>query len=258
MDKVVDELGLVLEGEYLTVFIPATTKAFVFRIKARTNKKYETLNYGPLPLSAGTTLPTFDGGSVSVPANGVIPARAYTKDGITFPLTGAYDSTDMWYVPEDYRERLFHVIQYVTPAFLRMDVQIPVKVTQGRFQKDKIMTGVETDFGFSRGMYETVHIPKLHYGYRYANDTNVNLYTFVKFIYAEYIVEIPKNATLIFDILSKRIPSHWLSLPINYMDKSIEISLMEAYGITGFTLYRIDERDKAIKEYDALLKEVKI
>jgi hypothetical protein len=208
-------------------------------------------------LTSGTTLPTFEGGSVSVPVDGVIPARAYTT-GLMFPMSGAFDSSDMWYTPEDYRDRLFHVIQHVTPAFLRVDVQIPTAVTQGRFQKDKIVTGVDKDFGFARGSYEVVHLPKVHYGYRYGNDTNVPLYTFVKFIYAEYVIETPKNSSLIFDILTRRIPSHWVTLPINIMDTTVERALTEVYGITGFPLYRADERDKALRDYDALLKEVKI
>jgi hypothetical protein len=255
--KVTDELGLCLENEHLVAFIPATSKALVFRVKSRVNRRYEQLNYGPLPLTSGTMLPTFEGGSTSVPADGVIPARAYTT-GLMFPMSGAYDSSDMWYTPEDYRDRLFHVIQYVTPAFLRIDVQIPIAVTQGRFQKDKIVTGVDKDFGFARGSYEAVHLPKVHYGYRYANDTNVPLYTFVKFIYAEYVIETPKNSSLIFDILTRRIPSHWITLPINVMDSTVERALTEVYGITGFPLYRMDERDKALRDYDALLKEVKI
>ena len=254
---VTDALGLTIENEHLVAFIPSTSKALVFRVKSRVNRRYEQLNYGGLPLTSGTTLPTFEGGSVSVPADGVIPARAYTT-GLMFPMSGAFDSSDMWYTPEDYRDRLFHVIQHVTPAFLRVDVQIPIAVTQGRFQKDKIVTGVDKDFGFARGSYEIVHLPKVHYGYRYGNDTNVPLYTFVKFVYAEYIIETPKNSSLIFDILTRRIPSHWVTLPINVMDATVERALTEVYGITGFPLYRQDMRETAIREYDTLLKEVKI
>jgi len=257
MDKVVDDLGLVLENEYISVFVPATSRAFVFRVKSRVNRRHEIINYGPLPLPAGTTLPTFEGGSVTVPVDGVIPARSYTT-GLMFPLAGAYDPSDMWYTPEDYRDRLFHVIQHVTPAFLRVDVQIPIAVVQGRFQKDKIVTGVDKNFGFARGTYETIHIPKVHYGFRYANDTNVNLYTSVKFIYAEYVVEIPRNPNLIFDILARRAPSHWVTLPINVMDVTVERAMIESYGMIGFPLYRLDERDKALKEYDMLLREVKV
>jgi len=258
MDKVLNELGLVKESEFLTLFLPPTNKAFVFRVKSRVNIGKETINYGPLPLKSGSSLPTYEGTSTSVPADGVIPARAYTSSGLSFPLLGAYDETDMWYVPEDYRDRLFHVIQYCTPSFLRMDVQIPVNVSQGRFQKDKVMTGVDKDFGFSRGTIEAVHIPKLRYGYRYGNDTNINLYTFVKFVYAEYIVETPKNSSLIFDVLTKRVPSHWVSLPVVVMDTAITRALTETYGIEGFEVYRADQKDQAVREYEILLREVKV
>ena len=253
------EIEFVKEGEYITAFIPATSKAFVFRVLSRVNRRYEEINYGPIPLASGTSLPTYDGGSATVPAYGVIPGRAYTKDGLTFPYSTypVYDPNDMWYVPEDYRERLFHVIQNVTPAFLRVDVQIPTGVFQGRFQKDKVSTGIDKDFGFSRGYYETLHLPKIHYGYRYGNDTNVPFYTFVKFQYAEYVIGIPRSSSLIFEILSRRLPSYWISLPINVMDPGVERSLNEVYGITGFPLYRLDERDKAIREYDSILGMVK-
>jgi hypothetical protein len=255
--NVMDDLGLVQEGEHLTVFLPTTSKALVFRVKSRANRHYEVFNYGALPLTSGTSLPTYDAGSTSVPADGVIPARAYTP-GLSFPLDNAFDEGDMWYIPQDYRDRLFHVIQRITPAFLRVDVQIPMAVTQGRFQKDKIMTGIEKDFGFARGSCEVIHLPNIHYGYRYGNDTNVPLYTFAKFIYAEYVVETPKNSSLIFDILTRRVPSYWISLPINIMDPVIEGALVETYGITGFPLYGMDERDKAVREYNTLLREVKV
>jgi len=78
MDRVVDELGLVLEGEHLTVFIPATSKALVFRVKSRVNRGFERFHYGPLPLPANLPLPSYVGGSIPVPASGVMPATAYT------------------------------------------------------------------------------------------------------------------------------------------------------------------------------------
>jgi hypothetical protein len=254
-----DEYEICHENTFITVFIPATSKAFVFRVKSRINRGYERFHYGPLPLTSGTTLPTYEGGSASVPANGVIPARAYTKDGLVFPTTlSVFDENDMWYLPTEDRDRLFHVIQYVTPAFLRIDVQIPTGVTQGRFQKDRVTTGVDKDFGFSRGVYEIVHLPGIRYGYRYGNDTNVPLFTSVKFVYGEYVIEIPRNSSLIFDTIVKRVPSYWITLPINYTDPSITRALTETYGIEGFPVYRQDERDRAIREYESLLGGVKI
>jgi len=221
------------------------------------NKGYEVINYGALPLSSGDSLPTLDGASTTVPADGVLPARAYTED-VSFSLSGAYDETDMWYVTDEYRERLFHVKQFVKPSWLRIDVRIPKSVTQGRFQRDKVVTGVDKDFGFRRGVFEVVHLPKIHYGYRYCNETNLNVYTFVKFIYAEYIVEIPRNSDLIFRVLSKQYPSYWLTLPIVVYDPIVAEGLKDTYGIEGFTVYRSDQRSEAIREYEKLLEEVMV
>lgn len=252
MNRILDENSL------LTVYLPPENRAFVFRVKSILNKNSLEINYGPIPLPSGTSLPTFEAGTASVPAYGVMPGRSFTPTGISFPLAGAYDSGDMWYVPEDYRDRVFHVVQRVTPSFLRIDLQIPKGVTQGRFQKDKVVVGVERDFGFARGIYETVHLPKIRYGYRYANDSNVSVYSFVKFIYGEYSVEIPKNPELIFDVLTKRIASYWVTLPVSVMDPAIESALVDTYGITGFRLYGLDQRSIAVREYSDLLRRVKI
>jgi len=258
MNPVLDQFGLVKDNEYLVVFLPPVNRALVFRVVGRSNAGREIFNYGALPISAGASLATFEGGSTSVPADGVLPGRSYTPTGITFPLTGAYDSSDMWYVPEDYRDRLFHVIQYITPAFLRIEVQIPINVSQGRFQRDKVYTGIDKDFGFSRGRLEAIHIPKVHYGYRYGNDTNIPVYVFVKFIYAEYIVETPKSPELIFNILLKRVPAYWYTMPIATLEPTVRSALQDAYGYEGFPIYTEADRGKALKEYEDILKRVRI
>lgn len=249
-------MGLVEENGILVAYIPAASKALVFRVKSVLNKNYPVFFYGPLPYATGAVLPTFEGGTTSVPAAGVFPARAYEPDGITFPLAGAYDETDMWYTTEEFRDRLFHVIQEVTPGFLRVDAKIPKGVTQNRFQKERMMVGVEKDFGFSRGFFETVHVPRVHYGYRYANDTNLSVWTSVKFTYGEYVIETPKDAEFIFNVLVRRIPSYWLTLPIMVYDSTIKDALQRVYGFEGFPLYAQDKRTEAISEYSRLLKEV--
>jgi hypothetical protein len=257
---VVDELGLVPENGYLTVFVPATSKAFVFWVKSRVNRGYERFHYGPLPLPAGLPLSSYVGGSVPVPANGVMPVLSYTPIGmgLRFPLSGAYDETDMWYLPEDYRERLFHVISEVTPRWLRRDVEIPVGVVQGRFQRDKVTLGVDKLFGYARGRLEVVHFPKLHYGYRFGNDSNLNVYTGIRFTYAEYIVETPRDPELVFNVLSRRVPSHWVTLPVTVYDDSIARAFRDVYGFEGFPLYPADKKAEAIKAYQELLKGVKV
>jgi hypothetical protein len=261
-----DSLGLVRSGDYLTVFIPATESAIVFRVKSRVNEGREVFNYGPLPITANTSLPTYEGTSTTVPADGVLPARAYVRDGISFPfLTGmenVYTKSDIWYLSEDDRDRLFHVKMYVYPPIIRTDVQIPSKITQGRFQRERVITGVDSELGFNRGFIEVIHLPMVDYGYRFGNDTNLNLKTFVKFVYGEYLIEIPRNADLIFDIITRKVPSYWITLPVAYIDTKIADSLVRVYGFPrdrlGFKVYRADERSKAVKEYTDILKLLKV
>jgi len=255
---ITDRLGLVVDNGLLVALIPATRRALVFRVIGRANKGYEVFDYGPLPLTSGTTLSSYDGGTVTVPADGVLPARAYTTRGISFPLEGAYDRNDMWYVPEEHRDRLFHVHMKVVPAWIKCDVEVPPGASQGRFQKGRIVTGIDKDTGFRRGGLEMIHIPKVRYGYRFGNDTNVPVYTMVKFIYAEYMVEIPKDAEYIFNVITKKIPAYWITLPFNVYDDTIRRALNDTYGFEGFPIYGVHEKSKAIPEYEDLLREVKV
>jgi len=257
MDKVVDQLGLVLEGEHLTLFIPATSRALVFRVRSRANRGFERFHYGPLPLPAGVPLPSYVVGVVVVPAAGVLPGMSYVPSGgLSFPMAGAFDESDMWYVPSEWRERLFHVVCEVTPRWLRAELEVPRGVSQRRLQRDKVMLGVEKTFGYSRGRVEAVHLPGLHYGYRFGNDSNLNVYTGVDFTYAEYVVEVPRDADLVFNVLSRRHPSLWVTLPVYTYDASIRRALAESYGFEGFPLYPVTKRAEAVAEYERLLREV--
>ncbi|MEM3905621.1 MAG: hypothetical protein QXZ17_01940 [Nitrososphaerota archaeon] len=239
---------LVGENRFLTVFMPAYG-ALVFRVLHRVNKNYDVFNYGPIPLKTNMSLSSLDGGSVYPSSDGCIPARSYNENGLTFPLQGAFDPTDMWYLSEDHRDRVFHVITEVSPSILKIDLEIPKGVKQSRFQKDKLIGGVRADFGFSRGRIETVHIPRIHYGYRFGNDTNIEWRTFVRFRYGEYVVEIPDDPDLIFDILSGRVASHWVTLPVNSRDDTITAALNAVYGFTGFRLFPVNKRSDAVNEY---------
>lgn len=255
--SLLDKYGLVRDGGLLTMYIPATGKAIVFIVKGRANRGGEELDYGPLPTTTSDTLPTYDGGSATPSEDGTLPGRAYT-DAIKFSYsnTSLYDTSDIWYVPEDFRGRLFHVITQVTPAFLRVGVEVPAGVTQTYFQKTKMAIGVTGDWGFSRGRFEMLHLPKIGVGYRFGNDTNMEVYTHVKFYYAEYIVKVLVDPDAVFDVLTGAIPSHWVSLPINYYDATIKSALKTTYGFEGFPVFPRWRRNDALTAYRMLVDAV--
>jgi len=257
--RIIDELGLVVENENLVVFVPAIKKALIFRILSRRNRGYEHIPYGRIPLTAGTIVNNYDGGTTSVPADGILPARSYTSGlRITAPgdvAANIYEKADMWFLPKEERETLFHVIMKTAPEFVRIDCQIPMAVTQGAFQR-KATVGVDKLWGYGRGKFETVHFPNIIYGYRYGNDTNIAVKVYLSFTYAEYYVKILKDPELIFDILTRRKKAHWLTL-IAAIPSDIPDRLSDVYGIDGFKLYGIEEKEKAIEEYKEDVKMVK-
>lgn len=252
--SVVDKDGLVKDNELLVVYFPNSNKAMVYRVISRQNKSFERIDYGKLPIAASEVLNTLDGGSATAGIAGELPARAYTT-GKQFARTGCWDENDMWFVPYSWNDRVFHVKMQVSPGFVRVGMQIPQGVNQSRFQKERVVGGVDTSlgFGYNRGQLEIVHLPEIHYGYTFANDTNLALRTGVRFIYGEYVVKIPNSASLIFDVLSRNYPAHWVGLPVSTVDSSITQGLKKTWGFDGFTVYPNQYRESALQEYGAIL-----
>jgi hypothetical protein len=247
MNGITDVNGLVPDNNYMVVYIPETKRALVHRVIDRVNTLGTTLDYGQLPLRAGDTMSTYDGGSATIPENGVIPARAYTKNGagIRFPLQGAWDANDMWYTPDNYRDRMTHVIMDTFPSVLRLDLQIPTGADQGKFQWKNVTTSIDSLFGaLPRGRIETAFIPEVVYAFMVGNDTNLNLRTGVRFTYGEYEIEAPKNPYTVLEVLSGMRPASWLTLPITYYSNQIQSGLLEAYGYEGFKVYPRDTKDR--------------
>ena len=259
----VDQFGLALANSYIVCVFPPTQAAMVWRVKAIANDGYKLFDYGRLPTlttDAETQYVTNGGNPTGItpspPAAGTIQQNCYTQN-IQFALTNAYDNTDMWYYPEDYRDRLFEVITNITPAYLRVAVNIPTNVTQQGFQKNRVAGGIGQVFGYKRGRFQVLHLPKLHYGYEFGNDTNIVPYVRIKFLYGEYIVEIPQDPNTIFSILNKdpRFPARWSTLPVETYDPLLKTSLVNSYGFEGFPIYPIDQKATAITTYQSLLQE---
>lgn len=258
--KITDEYGLVEDNGYLTVFIPASQMAIPFRVLARHNRGGEVLNYGSIPITAAETWGSYDGGTTTAPAASVIPSRGFTNSAKSFTppsdMSTVYDSSDMWYVPYDFRERIFHVKMEVSPSFVRCGVQLPKGQNQQRFQRDRAVLGVDKTSGFNRGSLEMIHFPEIRVGYTFGNDTNLDLFNTVKFTYGEYLIGIPGDAELIYNILDKRVASYWVTLPIATYDSAIKVGLQKDYGIEGFDMYSPEDRRYAIEEYEKIIEKI--
>lgn len=245
------------DNDYMAVVIPAIQSAMVFRVRTRVNSN-PTIFYGPLTLTSGSVLPTISGGTASVPATGVLPAGAYTPvgGGLSFPVTGAYDPTDMWYTNEDYRDRIFYIVGRSKPHFLQMGLEYPKGIQQYRFQRDNVFTGVGTSFGFSRGVVETVQFPDIRQAWRFGNDFNFPVYAGMEFQYNELIIETPRDPTVVYNILAGKVPAYRIDLPIQSADPAISINLQKVYGYTGFDMTLLPSQSDAVSAYSDILQKV--
>jgi hypothetical protein len=251
---VTDKQGLVNDNELLVVYMPNSNKAMVYRVIARQNRGFERIDYGALPTTSGQILNTYDGSTNTVGYSGELSARAYTP-GLKFAMSNVWDATDMWFVPYTWNDRVFHVKTQVYPGFTRMGLQIPQGVNQSRFQKERVVGGVDQTigFGYNFGEIETVHLPEIHYGYTFGNDTNIDCRSGVRFIYGEYYVKIPNSPSLIFDVLSRNYPAHWVGLPMSTVDSTVTQGLIKTWGFDGFTVYPNTFRTQALAEYGNIL-----
>jgi len=249
------------DNDYLAVVIPATQSSLVFRVRTRVNSN-PTIFYGPSTLTSGSTVSLISGGTATVQAAGELPAYGYTPvgSGLSFPspINGAYDGTDMWYMNEDYRDRIFYIVARSKPHFLQMGIEIPKGIQQYRFQRDNVFTGVGKAFGFNRGVVETVQFPDVRQSWRIANDFNFPVWTAIEFQYNELIIETPRDPLTIYNILAGKLPAYRIDLPIQSADPSISINLQKVYGYTGFDMTLLPSQSDAVNSYSQALQGVLI
>lgn len=247
MQGIADGQGLVPDNTYMVMYIPETRKALVHRVINRANPLGATIEYGALPLVTGASMPTYDGTSTTVPATGVLPARAHSQNrsGLRFPLPNAWDANDMFYTPDDYGTTLVHAIMDVHPSIVRLDLQIPTGMDQGKFQKTNVSMGIDNLMSpLPRGRIETAFIPEVVYAFMVGNDTNLDLYTGARFTYGEYHIEGVKNPYTVLDVLTGARAASWITMPITNYSNQLQQGLRDTYGYEGFPVYPRDARDR--------------
>ena len=207
-------------------------RAYIFKVRAKVNMYWDKLVYGPLPVKAGTTLPTLTGTSATVPADGVLPPYAVV-DHLKFPPPpniDAYDSSDMWYIPKDKTHMLYVYKLVLKPKWLRVEPRIPEGVSQARFIGDKNIVGAMSTLGFARGGFEVVQLANLHYGWRIANDTNLAVATRVVFEYMELRVDLVRDTETYREFERGRLPgARVVKLPTYILAETMLRDLYDAY-----------------------------
>lgn len=211
MLEAVDRFGLVKAGYPLFIYLPAYDSYVPLLVKYRYNQGYEIYNYGPLP-DCGTAI-----------SNGVITAGGIATN-CTFgnPELQGEQATDMFYYTDP--DKAVHVHFYISPLALRILNEIPlgnkVYSLYGLLTQD-----LTRDFGWYRGYKEMIFMPKMHVGWDFYNPTNMNLKTYAKFIYAEYLVEPLLDTEALTRVLVGRAPAHIITFGGMNKTREIEIAI---------------------------------
>jgi len=197
--SIVDEKGLVLENNILVIHFPFANAIVPLRVVKRNNKGFEEFLYGALPV-------TFSGYS-----SGVIPARQTTEE-FTFSYSRLVPeiSPDMWYFSDE--NKVYHVHIYIEPAhLLRVFKRIPYGTTPYEFRgvSASPTLALNIEFGFTRGYVEQVYLPNIKIGWMVTNPTNIDLRTYVRFVYGEYETEFIEDPEAIWDIMIGKILAYW-------------------------------------------------
>ena len=206
--EVLDEKGFVRPGYPILIYLPAWDAYIPLLVKTRANLGYEDFEYGPLP----------DCGDIS---NGVIPAGGKAAN-CTFSYSQLPPETaqDMFYYI--YNDRLMHVYVEIRPVMLRILLEIP-QGSKPYSLYGLVAQDLTRDFGWFRCCKEMVFPPKIHVGWDFYNPTNLDLKTWARFHYAEYIIEPIKDADVITKILVGKIPAH--VVPFGGLNRFREIDL---------------------------------
>lgn len=198
--RILDEKGFVRENEFLVVSFPMFQGILAYRILARVNKGFETINYGVLPIPAAA--PT-----------GVVAAGASSgRFGFPWAVLPAERRVDMWWF--DHRDKLIQLRMRISPFLLRNFLYLAVGTQEAQFMS--IATADETvpsDFGYWRGTLELPVLPFMHFEMSSFNYTNMNLIGDVRFEYGEYTVELIRDPRLLFDLMNRRELAHWMTFP---------------------------------------------
>jgi len=233
--KVVDDKGLVLDNQILVVQYPFENAISAFRVVRRLNKNYETFEYGPIPYTA------------SGHTSGVVPARSYTSE-FTFTYTRLLPEAqaDMWYFTD--KNKIYHVHMNIDPAYLlRIFQRVPKGTTPTMFRTvtPSPTLALSIEFGFFRGYIETVFLPNVQVGWIVANPTNVDLRTYVRFIYGDYEVEFIDKAEVLWNIMKGKIPAHWVPFggvtPVSEATMNRALSALDAKMVHLQPLYLSDD-----------------
>jgi len=250
-ERVLDSKGFVKEGEHITIVLPAYDAVLPLRIRWIANKETEWFNYG-------VVANTFSGYP-----EGVMRGRNTTLGFKLKDRTGrlvAEMATNMFYHKKP--EKLIHTYIDIRPHMFRIFREIPTGIRQIRYLDTvTFSTGVDETtaiFGYAVGIVEHIFLPNFHVDWFVYNGTNMDLRTNVMMKYAEYEVELVKEPTLIFDILMRKYPAYWWTLPIQTRFDEMDRLFSEIYKIKMIPHYRPNERERCLREVPELIREAVI
>lgn len=235
-------------GDILLVYLPAYGTVLPFQIEEVVNEPYETIDYGPLPLTTSVAvnyLVTPSGPAPSaVPATGVLPPMAYNASPVTFPLQGAFDPSDMFYFKSPPNKLIYYRL-YVRPRWLRVIPEVPIGTFISKYDNVYFSNGGSlavsvgnfsgiASTGFHRGYAELVQFPDLHYGFIFVNDSTLTAYTSARIEYYELRVGVPSANDAYLAIrgeLYRRVVR--VVMPVVAQQSELTNTLLRYYGTTG-------------------------
>lgn len=281
-------LDKVREGTYIVIHFPVScetqitindkkvklrnSKFIVLRVVDILDRENSELYYGLIPVKGDTPqyVLTAKTSMLSNADGTLLPfAIAPYGESAQFPsndiINNVFDDKNIWYIdPEDVngRDMLYITEMMLYPSFIKVAVTIkdfpePEKI-QARFGK---YTFIETNeppvFGWSYVPYTFIVIPGVHYGFYFANMTNLIVPVQATFRYYYCYAPPVKDPETILAVVRHEVPNviEWTFPAVTGVrhDTIVEI-LQKAYGFAGIPedVYLLP-RDIAVKVIEMAL-----
>ena len=221
---VTDKKGLVKENNYLVCSFPQWSGIVAYWIYGRANAGFEEINYGPLNIAGINS-------AIAGVSDGGTSSGAFSFNWNILPQEFRADM--FWY---DRPERLLHIKKLdMIPYQLRKYMWLTTGVQQANYlQEAPAQPATPSDFGFWRGSKELVVLPYMHIQFEVANMTNMNLYTYAKMVYGEYLVQLVTDPKILWELMNRKGDyatrnAYWFTFPgqIRFVKEPFE----RGYGI---------------------------
>lgn len=273
-------------GDYVVLQLPASGSGIpvlpfqITRVEGRSVISMPKI----YALPSGTSFTSLIAGSVSSPADSIIPEFSYSRPfTVSFPSLNIRNPNNIFELPkkQGYDNALTIYTLITDPQILKIYPEAPAGTPQKHFQYGVTVLSADAPFGIDRGKVTLAHPPQITIYFRLINDTNMRLKASLNILYVETRVRLPLDPYIAFSLIKPIIGKpttisdevrrrlniardevansrvYRIQLPLAILDSSIQAILNDIYGtIDIYPRMMYDTVDEALQHIATAIEKI--